>query len=408
MWGRLVAVMKGEVNTKTLEAYRRAGSCVYELIVSSERLRDDMRLEGKTPWSEEYCQQLQVLATWNAFVLQTLGDTFLDADYQHDPLTRGYVPPITAKQAQSFYSSVEGWLNRARQAESNPHFKCDLPIPASLPEWEEQELCPYPHLIAMMQALDVIHSHAGAALAVFEGTGTPPEKEKQLQRLRQLMAEAKAKADYAKGLMGPNVSQELHENIERHAQVAIESFYLLGQLLAMPTLIDNLDKGRAGSGGTSREAPSGGITANARPGDGFDPWCMTDPAQRNRLKNDREAIRAINDMWRYDPDPKCTLDIQRQIDGAFERGDIDYALKPNGMRIGHFMCTPYAPIFVVRRPVRIFGERLGPGQEFTIEIAADGVNLGRPFDREVVIGPFGPAAGLDYCDPNKLPPDDDH
>lgn len=407
MWGRLVATMKGEVNTKTLEAYRRAGHNVYDLIVSSERRRDDARLEGKTPWNDDPAHKIQALCTWNAFVLQTLGDTFLDADYTHDPLTRGYVPPITARQTQSFYSAVEGWLSRARQAESNPNYKLDMPVPAKLPEWQEEDRCPYPHLIAMVSALDTIHTHAGAGLAVFEGSGTPTEKEKQLLKLRQLMAEAKSKADYAKGLMGPSVSQELHENIERTAQVAIDAFFTLGQMLAMPELVDQVEAGYL-AGDASRGAPSGGLSVNARPGEGFDPWCMTDPAQRARLKNDREAVRAINDMWRYDPDPKSTLDIQRQIDGAFERGDIDYAKKPNGSRIGHFQCTPYAPIFVVRRAIRIFGERLVPGQEFTIEIAADGVNLGRPFDREVVVGPFGPAAGLDYCDPNKLPPDDDH
>ena len=405
IWGRLVAYMKGEVNTKTLEAYRRAGAGVYELIVNQENRRVDMKLNGKTPWTDDYTHKVQALCTWNAFVHQTLGDTFLDADYRADPTTVGYVPVITYKQALALYGAVEGWLGRARGAESNVEYKLDIPVPAGLPEWEEQENCPFPHIAAMVEALDTIHSHAGAALAVFEGDDAPADKAKDAAKLRQLFAEAKSKADYAKNLMGPGLNAELHETIERHAQQAIEAFYLLGQCLAMPEL---LEKGTTGftPGSASRSAPSGGVSSNARPGEGFDPWCMTDPAQRERLKRDRNAVQALNDMWRYDPEPQKTLDIQRQIDGAFERGDIDYATKPNGMRIGHFQCTPYCPIYVVRRPVRIFGERLGPGQEFTIEIAADGVNIGHPFDREIVVGPFGPAPGLDYCDPNKPPPDD--
>lgn len=402
IWGRLVAVMRGEVNTKTLEAYRRAGGSVYDLIIANERRREDSHLAGKTPWSDDHGQQLQALCTWNAFVHQTLGDTFLDADYQADPLTVGFVPLITAKQAQAFYSAVECWLSRARAAESNPNFQIDLPIPSALPEWEEQAICPQPHLIAMIEATKSIHAHAGAALAVFEGEGTPADKQGQLLKLRQIMAEATAKAEYARGLMGGEISNELHERIEQHTQQAIEGFYRLGQLLAMPSLIDRAEPAKLNVPG--RISPSGGLAANARPGEGFDPWCMTDPSQRERLKRDREATRAINDMWRYDPNPDSTLSIQRQIDGAFERGDIDYATKPNGQRIGHFQCTPYAPIFVVRRPTKVFSERLGPGQEFTIEISAEGVNLGETYVREVVVGPFGPAPGLDYCDPNEKGP----
>ena len=54
------------------------------------------------------------------------------------------------------------------------------------------------------------------ARAVFEGDDCPADKTKDAAKLRQMFAEAKSKADYAKGLMGPGLSTELHETIERH------------------------------------------------------------------------------------------------------------------------------------------------------------------------------------------------
>ena len=48
-----------------------------------------------------------LLAGWNAFFLQTMGDNLLSADYDADPKTLGYVPKITAEQALAFYNPVE-------------------------------------------------------------------------------------------------------------------------------------------------------------------------------------------------------------------------------------------------------------------------------------------------------------
>jgi len=55
----------------------------------------------------------------------------------------------------------------------------------------------------------------------------------------------------------------------------------------------------------------------------------------------------------------------------------------------------------------LYGERIGRGMEFTIEISAEGVNVGEEFRREIVRGPFGPAPGVDYCDPDVKGPHDD-
>ena len=169
LWGRIVARLKGEVSSETLEAYRRAGKTVYDLLDCAEAARIEARTRGLNAWTLEPAKQAQLLFTWNAFVLQTLGDQFLDADYAHDPLTVGYVPVITAEQARLFYDQVEDWLGQARQAEINPAFRPQRYLPAELPGWREADPCPVAHLAAMVAALTSIRRHAEAQMVVAVG-----------------------------------------------------------------------------------------------------------------------------------------------------------------------------------------------------------------------------------------------
>lgn len=69
------------------------------------------------------------------FLLQTIGDAFLDEDYWLDPATVGYVPPITADQALACYGQVEAWLSRAARARGNSDYELDVAVPADLPPW---------------------------------------------------------------------------------------------------------------------------------------------------------------------------------------------------------------------------------------------------------------------------------
>lgn len=396
---RVVARIKGEVSTETLEAYRRAGSTVYDLLEAAEKSHAEARATGQNAWTIPPARQAQLLFTWNAFVLQTLGDQFLDADYAADPLTVGFVPPITAEQCQLFYDQVAGWLGQARQAECDPEYKVNQPLPAPLPGWREADPCPMAHLAAMVAALGSIRRHAEGQMAVFEGYGAPADKAKELGRIRQLMAESISKSEYAERLMSGRVNAELHEQIERQAQVAIEGFYRLGQLIAMPALALQEE--------APKPKPAEIAPLPAQSDMPTDPWVMTDPSALAELKRNPEAVKAIDNMWRHDPDRATTLRIQAQIQVLKTRGEIDYARSPNGRRVGHYMCTPWAPIFVAKSRIEVAGETIGRGMEFTFEISAEGVNVGEEFRREIVKGPFRTAPEIDYCDPNVKGPHDD-
>jgi len=393
LWGRLLARLHGEVPADVLEAYRRAGAEVYALLEDFETRRLDASLQAADAWAVDAATQAALLCAWNAFALQLLGDQLVDADYDADPATAGYVPPVTAEQALAFYGQVPGWLERARRAQSNPSFALDVAVPAPLPPWAAVEPCPRAHLAAMRAATAQLRRHAAAGIAGFHIDLADPDRKKAHEQVHELLAEAEAAADYADRLWAPTVPPAIHEDIERHSKLAIDRLYLLGQLVAMPRLT-------LAPRPTPTPTPAAGaVPAAARAsGASFDPWCLTDPDSRARWQRDRTARRAIESLWANDPDPQRTLAIQAEIDAARARGDIAAATR-NGRPLGHFYCCPWAPVYEVRRPVTIDGRTLQPMQQFTFDVSAEEMADGGAFRREVLIGQFHPTDEVDYCLP---------
>lgn len=404
LWNRMCAAISGEVSADTLEAYRRASLAVYDALEHCQAHRASAKEDGKNAWTLSSATQAEILCTWNAFVLQTLGDRFLDADYESNPETKGFVLPITADQIMRFYAHVEEWLNRAQQAHHNPEYKLDVAVPVELPAWSEVEPCPNAHLFGMMEAMKAVRDHTEGAL-IFLNESPPKDKdqEKSLNAIRQLHAAAQTKARYAEDMMGGNPSREVHERVEEHVKEAIEKYYLLGQLLAMPhvaaktiappTPVDEAKIAR-------REHK-----AMPLPGErGFDVWCLTDPDSLPRWKADKEARKAIKQLWELDPNPRRTLEVKAEIDTAFARGDIEYAKDKWGKKLGHFFCAPWGSVYVAKRPVTIGGTRLRALEQFIFNVTCEGVNLGSEFEREIMVGNFQPTTKFEYGDPNE-PPD---
>ncbi len=403
VWGRLYSRLSGEVPADTLEAYRRASGPVYELLDQVERRRLECQADGLTPWTVPPATQAEMLCAWNAFVLQHLGDRFLQADFDGNPATAGYVPPITADQILAFYSQVEGWISRAQQAHANPSYRLDIAVPAEMPPWSEVEPCPNAHLHGMLEAMRSVREHAQAAMLFLPDSANLPDPKQQTQAnlIRQLLAASLSKARYAEDLHGDNPTQEVHERAEPFIKAAVEGFYRLGQLLAMPQIADAPP---VEPKPLPPAQPAPGLDVILPGQAGFNPWRLTDPARREELAADPKARLAIQDLWRLDPNPAATLTIQREIDAALVRGDIALATDPAGRRVGHFFCCPWSPVYTVLRPVTLGSQRLSALQEFVYDVTAEGVNLGETFKRHIKTGVFQSTTEFEYGDPNE-PPD---
>ncbi|KAB8181320.1 hypothetical protein [Microbispora catharanthi] len=395
---RMAAAFKGEVSAEELEAYRRAGGFVYTELQQTEALRSKLAAEGVNLWHGPQAAAGQLLCTWNAFVLQAIGEHLLDADYAADPRTVGYVPQVTSLQVGACFAQVEGWVSRARQAAGNSRYlvEKEILLPADLPEWAEASPCPLPHLHGMLAASRAIRQHAEVALGAFEQTVADADQHRaDLERLRQLAAEAATAADYAEGLLDTDPAPRMHEAIEQRLQRALDIYYHLGQLIAMPQLI----AGYRGPDARQAVPPANLAVVDAR---NFDPWCLTDPQRRSNWQADPRARQAIKEMWDYDPDPAETLRIQAEIDAALQQGAVTFATDSSGEPYGSFYCCPFAAIYLVRRPVVIAGRRLRAMQQFTFEVSAEDVPKGGPFKREIIVSTFTPTDKIDYCDPDGL------
>ncbi len=389
---RLASALRGEVSADTVEAYRRAGAAAYEDVLNAEGIRHELAISGTDLWSTSPGQATQLLCTWNAFALQTLGDQMVEADYRADSKTVGFLPPITAEQAARFLGQVEQWSSTARRGAADPAFDVadQMALPAPLPPWVEVEPCPTPHVAAMIAASRSMREHVEAALADFNRAGVPDGRQAAADRLRGMVADANSAAEYGQRMYRPPVPREVHERVEDSLKRAIEGYFRAGQLLAHPRLLDRPEVQVA-----SVNAPA--LPLPGQPG--FDPWCLTHPAKREAWRRDPAARRAIDVLWRMDPDPAATLTIQAQIDTAVAAGLVAAEVDGQGRPMGNYFCCPWSAIYVVRRPVTIAGRSLRAGEQFTYDVSAEEIPEGGSFKRELLVGPFHPTNEVDYCDP---------
>jgi hypothetical protein len=237
-WDRFLALLQGEVPASTLEIYRRTGILVYEALDEAEGKRLEIQIQGLSPWSLPIGTQTYLLSVWNAFTLQTLGDQFLDTDYQCNPATAGYVPARTAQQILIFYNQVEPWLTRAHQARNDPAYQLDIPLPAALP-WLEIESYPLSlsHVEGLMTIARSLRVHVEGAMATFESLELPPYKQSSLDQLRQLLGKSTSQLDYAEQLWENQIAID---QVQEYAKATIDCYYQLGQLLAMPQLVKRI------------------------------------------------------------------------------------------------------------------------------------------------------------------------
>ena len=377
---RLTAALQGEVSAATVEAYRRAGAAAYQDLTSAEQLRADLAASGASPWSATPGQASQLLCTWNAFALQKLSDALVEADYQADPRTRGFLPPVTAEQAMVFLGEVEHWSVRARRAASDPGYDvtAEIALPVSLPGWVNVEPCPGPHLKAMLDAAQAMSGWAEAALADLIRVDPPEGKKYAAARLQGMAAEASAVTEFSESLWSPNASEQVHERVENSLRRGIAAYYELGQLLAVPALLDRPEV---------RAVPVSGEPLPLPGQPGFDPWCLTDQQSLPRWQQDPAACQAIVALWRYDPDPASTLAIQSQINAAVATGLVA-SKTPSGRR--HYKSCPWSTVYQVHKPTVIADRSLRPMQEFVFDVSAEETSNGGPFTRRLLLGPFHP------------------
>jgi hypothetical protein len=387
---RLKSARRGERNTATLEAMRAAGTSVYEELTILESHQDELRADDRGAWNDAPDRASHTLATWNAYVLHTLGECLID---RADPGKSGFVEPETFDLAWRWFGQVQPWLSRARQARSNPGYdiRAELTPPV--------ELTPLPthdgYIDALLDADARLRDRAEFAVFVLESGKRPAYADDDLNRLKQYAAMAGAAADYARGLRQADEEQTTSRIAAANLRQAVSAWYQIGQLAAFPVLLRRFR--------LPRERPR--FNPDRLPGgDSFDPWCLTDEATLEAWQADPAAVRAIHAMWAADPDPALTLQIKAEIDRALEDNAIVRVFLPGPDKITCYHRCPWSSLYEVRRTVSIAGRRLGVLQQFTLDVSADDMYWGRPFIRRLILGPFQPNTVPGVVPPRPGPP----
>jgi hypothetical protein len=172
------------------------------------------------------------LCAWNAFALQTIADRLLDADSAANPGTVGYVPRATLGFARACYDQVPDWLSLARAIRNDPDPRIGNRLPARLPLWQHDEPTRASELLGLQDAFETLQARTETKVNALTGTdGVSLE-------LRHLCTEMEADADYAAQVGMRGAGPVERGEARAHLLNALQSAYTLGQLLALPTLVE--------------------------------------------------------------------------------------------------------------------------------------------------------------------------
>jgi hypothetical protein len=214
----LRSTLRGEVSAAELNARRGAGTAAYSLFDEA----------ASAPGDDRGTRLFRACA-WNAFALQTIAETLIDVDAAEDPGTAGYVPQSTLRFARACVDRVPDWIRLARIAQSDPDAGI-RGLPAQLPTWRTDEPTRRSELHALRTAYESLEARVDGDL---RAVSAEPHLLAQLRRIR---AEMESAAEYANAIGLRDAGPVDRGEARWRLLSALECAFLLGQLVAVPTL----------------------------------------------------------------------------------------------------------------------------------------------------------------------------
>jgi len=189
--------------------------------------------EDSEEWTgDDRGSQYARLCAWNAFALQTVADSLLDADTAADRATVGYVPRATLRFARACYDEVPDWLSLARGFRSDPDPRISTSLPAHLPRWERDEPTRASELRGLRNGFEALQARTETKVNRL----TAPDRASA--EFRHLCAQMQGDADYAEQV-GMDGSGPVERGEARaYLLSALQRAFTLGQMLALPTLVE--------------------------------------------------------------------------------------------------------------------------------------------------------------------------
>jgi hypothetical protein len=221
---KALGFVHGELSAAGLEGLKARGADAYDL----QERADEIRGDPHRSWDVE--TQLFLVCSWNAFALQSIADHVMAADARLDPGTAGLLPPATLAFAQRCYSVVPSWIEWARNAELRSGLRPSSSLPARLPVWPKFGRTRAVHVGVLEAAYDATAPRA-AADAHSASAGAA---------LDALVARMHASKQAAERLRPEANTHERLREVRDALVEALGDAYVVGQVAAMPSLIDRV------------------------------------------------------------------------------------------------------------------------------------------------------------------------
>ncbi|MBL9101570.1 MAG: hypothetical protein JNL82_11465 [Myxococcales bacterium] len=286
------AFLKREKSQAELEGYRHATNQIDELDAAIQTQILAKPPTGGTPWSYALHQQQAMAYAWIARGLATIANTLIEIDEKTDAKTAGYLPIVTFTQARELYVQVPEYVRRAWEAMSNPNYRPDKPLPAVLsPRIEADGKCPMVHLLGIHAAATALDGFVEARVnELMAARGTIAEGDQEarglLDELAQVRARARSERTFAGDQLrslGDDVPIETHEAAENRLFNALSDQFLLGQLVAMPSL--------------ARSPALIGHNSKGREVRPEDRWFLSEDKAIKDLKDTKFGEQEIKEFW---------------------------------------------------------------------------------------------------------------
>lgn len=214
--------------TRGLDGLRSVGGGAYTLAEEAETLRGAADWD---PWGQAPQAQLFLLSAWNAFALQRIADEALPPDTVADEAVVAF--------AQACLVEVPTWIAAARAVGADPAFRPGAALPAPLPVRPRVAATTHDHARALAAAADAVSPPAEYEAARLLHT-VPPGRQGLVVELRLRVEQLHTTAEFGAALRAQaSTSGELSEACEQLWRAA-QAAYTLGQLAAMPSLLQRL------------------------------------------------------------------------------------------------------------------------------------------------------------------------
>lgn len=221
----LRSTLRGEQSIAGIEARRRAGGIAYSLVEEADELE-----------SRDRGAQLFRVCAWNAYAFQTVVDTLMDSDARADPATAGYVPRSTLRFAGPCVDLVPQWIRYARMAQGDPELHLADRLPASLPEWLHDEPTTSGEILGLRTAYEALQPRVETTMQALAASGDADPH--ALAQMRRMLAEMTSAAEYAVALFRPGLGPVDRGEVRWRLLDALGQAIDLGQVLAMPSLLE--------------------------------------------------------------------------------------------------------------------------------------------------------------------------